>query len=429
MTSSTHQRVANDVMSRHVASFATNTSIAAVRAEVDREIARMARLGQIVDERSALTKTLALEAKRWLVTEKKAEEAEKANPTRHMAAVEGASEALWLSGPEPARRALEQSPPEEAASALRLRAATPEWAQPDERPAFHHPLADLDGWNSPATWVPLPAWPSVSGLHSPSVPLRGAAVETDATAPGDGRRTGGGGQLGQYRVLRTCRVRASAALSSEVVGALEPGRVIEVLARRTLTVPAAVQRKSARRRGRRSGAGGGMEPEPEPEPVATVVRLHFCGGWVSECTASRGLRSLEKLNKTLTSTQPRRQAGVGRHIAERKEASFYSYGVHHKNPAAARLIRPSTPLSPTQARRLGMPMTPAYTLGQLQAGGWRSLRAGNNSGPGSQIDPQRLEASLSNEAFESAFGMDKASFGRLPSFERERRKKILLLVA
>ena len=30
---------------------------------------------------------------------------------------------------------------------------------------------------------------------------------------------------------------------------------------------------------------------------------------------------------------------------------------------------------------------------QLQAGGWRSLRAGNNGGPGSQIDPQRLEAS------------------------------------
>jgi hypothetical protein len=36
---------------------------------------------------------------------------------------------------------------------------------------------------------------------------------------------------------------------------------------------------------------------------------------------------------------------------------------------------------------------------------------------------------LSNDAFESAFGMDKASFGRLPSFERERRKKILLLTA
>ena len=72
-----------------------------------------------------------------------------------------------------------------------------------------------------------------------------------------------------------------------------------------------------------------------------------------------------------------------------------------------------------------MPMTPSYTLAQLQAGAWRSL------GPakGSPVDPQRLEMSLSNDAFKAAFGMDKATFGRLPSFERERRKKIMLLTA
>ena len=94
-------------------------------------------------------------------------------------------------------------------------------------------------------------------------------------------------------------------------------------------------------------------------------------------------------------------------------------------------------LSPAQARRLGMHVTPTYTLAQLQAGAWRSLHRLQHSGTGGgsdsrslpRLDPQRLEMALSNDAFESAFGMDKASFGRLSSFERERRKKILLLTA
>ena len=77
-----------------------------------------------------------------------------------------------------------------------------------------------------------------------------------------------------------------------------------------------------------------------------------------------------------------------------------------------------------KARRLGMPLNPTYSLAQLQAGAWRALQKSK----GSCIDPTRLEASLSEEAFESAFGMDKAAFARLPSFERKRRKAILMLV-
>ena len=77
-----------------------------------------------------------------------------------------------------------------------------------------------------------------------------------------------------------------------------------------------------------------------------------------------------------------------------------------------------------QARRLGMPLNPPYSLAQLQAGAWRALQKSK----GSCIDPTRLEASLSEEAFDEAFGMDKAAFARLPSFERKRRKAILMLV-
>ena len=444
------------------------SSIALVRAEVDREIARMARLGQIMDERSALTRTLAEEARARLASEKLAEESEQtpaAPPGQHEDIMEegNATETLWLSEPVPVRQVLAQGPPDEASVALRAHAtaSSPERVRP---PA----VADLDGWDSPH--VPLPPWPSQSGLHSPSVPVRGAAVGTDASALAQGRRSGA--ELGHYRVLRTCRVRKAAALSSQVCGTLEPGRVIEVLARRTLTVSPAAQRKSARRRGGGGvrGANGATSSstaaasaaERREQQPAKVVRLQFCGGWVSECTASRGLRSLEKLDDTLSTTQPRRQAGVGRHIAERKEASFYCYGVHHKDkqdkqdkqdssrdqdrqekgtrsPRPTSYLRPSTPLSPAQARRLGMHVTPTYTLAQLQAGAWRSLHrlqhsysstgGGSDSRSPPRLDPQRLEMALSNDAFESAFGMDKASFGRLPSFERERRKKILLLTA
>eukprot|EP01046_Picozoa_sp_COSAG06_P076227 COSAG06_NODE_24221_length_669_cov_0.789474_1_plen_199_part_10 len=187
-----------------------------------------------------------------------------------------------------------------------------------------------------------------------------------------------------------------------------------------------------------AAASAAERREQREQQPTKVVRLQFCGGWVSECTASRGLRSLEKLDDTLSTTQPRRQAGVGRHIAERKEASFYSYGVHHKDkqdkqdkqdssrdqdrqekgtrsPRPTSYLRPSTPLSPAQARRLGMHVTPTYTLAQLQAGAWRSLHRLQHSGTGGggsdsrsppRLDPQRLEMALSNDAFESAFGMD-----------------------
>ena len=154
-----------------------------------------------------------------------------------------------------------------------------------------------------------------------------------------------------------------------------------------------------------------------------VVRLQFWGGWVSELTQRGGLRCLERLADGLGSTQPRRQAGVARHVAERMEASFYSEGVPFRQKRSVGQ-RPAMPLSPTQARRLGMPLNPTYSLAQLQAGALRALQKSK----GSCIDPTRLEASLSEEAFESAFGMDKAAFARLPSFERKRRKAILMLV-
>ena len=154
-----------------------------------------------------------------------------------------------------------------------------------------------------------------------------------------------------------------------------------------------------------------------------VVRLQFWGGWVSELTQRGGLRCLERLADGLGSTQPRRQAGVARHVAERMEASFYSEGVPFRQKRSVGQ-RPAMPLSPAQARRLGMPLDPTYSLAQLQAGAWRALQKSK----GSCIDPTRLEASLSEEAFDEAFGMDKAAFARLPSFERKRRKAILMLV-
>lgn len=411
------------------------SSIALVRAEVDREIARMARLGQIMDDRRALTQQLAVEARARLAAEKLSEESNKETPGHaHDILEEGsATESIWLANPDLTRYARAQAPPDEASFALQARAASPEPARS---------CADLDGWDAPQ--FPLPAWPSRSGLHSPSVPVRGAAVETDAAALAHGRRSG----LGQYRVLRTCRVRRAAALSSEICGTLEPGRVIEVVARRTVTVPPKRRGKGVSRRGSwcNTSAGDAADQQEQTDHPSKVVRLRFCGGWVSECTASRGLRSLQKLCDSLSTTQPRRQHGVGRHTAERLEASFYSHGVHHSDgdthltlepehkvhhrkhsskKSSGVYVRPGTPLSPSQARRLGMPMTPAYTLAQLQAGAWRSL----GSARGGPVDPQRLEMSLSNDAFEAAFGMDKATFERLPSFERERRKKIVLLTA
>ena len=105
------------------------------------------------------------------------------------------------------------------------------------------------------------------------------------------------------------------------------------------------------------------------------------------------------------------------------EASFYSEGVPFRQKRSVGQ-RPAMPLSPAQARRLGMPLDPTYSLAQLQAGAWRALQKSK----GSCIDPTRLEASLSEEAFDEAFGMDKAAFARLPSFERKRRKAILMLV-
>lgn len=394
------------------------SSIANVRAEVDREIARMARLGQIMDDRSALTKTLAEEARARLATERLSKESEKVPPDKHQDVLEegSATESLWLANPDPGRHVKATGPPDEAAVALQAHAASPE---------RERRVAGLDGWDAPH---PLPAWPSQSGLHSPSVPVRGAPVETDANALAHGRRSGD--CLGQYRVLRTCRVRRAADLSSEIYGTLEPGRVIEVLARRTVTVSPKVQRKGVRRRGTHSvtTSTDAADQRDSAEQSSRVVRLQFCGGWVSERTASRGLRSLQKLSGSLAKTQPRRPAGVARHIAERREASFYSRGVHHSDSnqrLGSTYVRPSTPLSPTQSRRLGMPITSTYTLAQLQAGGWRSLQVAKGVGP--SLDPQRLEMSLSNDAFEAAFGMDKATFARLPSYERERRKKILLL--
>ena len=85
------------------------SSIALVRAEVDREIARMARLGQIMDERSALTRTLAEEARARLASEKLAEESEQtpaAPPEQHEDILEegNATEMLWLSEPVPVRQ-------------------------------------------------------------------------------------------------------------------------------------------------------------------------------------------------------------------------------------------------------------------------------------------------------------------------------------
>ena len=409
------------------------SSIALVRAEVDREIARMARLGQIMDERRALTQVLAMEARARLAAEKLSDESDKQAPDHeHDILEEGsATESMWLADLEPARYARAKAPPDEASFALKARAASPAQARPG---------ANLDGWDTPP--FPVPPWPSLSGLHSPSVPVRGAAVETDAAAQTDGRRAG----PGQYRVLRTCRVRRAAALSSEICGTLEPGRVIDVVARRTVAVVPKRQRKSMSRRGSwcNVSAADAADRQAQTDQPATVVRLQFCGGWVSERTASRGLRCLKKLSDTLSTTQPRRQHGVGRHTAERLEASFYSHGVHHsdgdthlplepehkarhlkRSEKPGTYVRPSTPLSPAQARRLGMPMTSTYTLKQLQAGAWRSLRP-SKGGP---VDPQRLEMSLSNDAFKAAFGMDKATFERLPRFERERRKEIMLLTA
>lgn len=421
------------------------TSIALVRAEVDREIARMARISQVMDERSALTRTLAEEARARLAAEKLAQQSEKVTQVdrQHDILEEGSeTESMWRADPQPARQAWAREPPDEASAALQECAASPERAGRG---------AALDGWDAPQRRFPLPAWPSLSGLHSPSVPVRGAAVETDTKALVQGRRSGF--PLRRYRVLRTCRVRRAAELGSEICGTLEPGRVIEVVARRTLTVSAKQLRGSTRRRGSCSSVSA--SDAANPEQPTKVVRLQFHGGWVSECTASRGLRSLQKLSDSLSTTQPRRQPGVGRHTAERGESSFYCRGVHHSDvhdseaqpppdnrrdnitkehrkgdgklsPRRA-YVRPSTPLSPSQARRLGMPMTPAYGLADLQAGAWRSLRAAKGSA--SVIDPQRLEMSLSNDAFEAAFGMSKVSFGRLPGFERERRKKILLLTS
>ena len=407
------------------------SSIALVRAEVDREIARMARLGQIMDERRTLTQKLAVEARGRLAAERLSEESGTRVPDHEDDILEegSATESVWLADPEPTRHVRAKAPPEEASFALKARAASPEQVRPG---------INLDGWDAPP--FPLPPWPSLSGLHVPSVPVRGAPVGTDAAALADGRRA----RPEQYRVLRTCRVRRAAALNSEICGTLEPGRVIEVVARRTVTAVPKRQRKGMRRRGSwcNVSAADAADREAQTDQPATVVRLQFYGGWVSECTASRGLRSLQKLSNALSTTQPRRQHGVGRHTAERLEGSFYSHGVHHsdgdthltlepehkarhqkRSEKSDKYVRPSTPLSPAQARRLGMPMTSTYTLAQLQAGAWRSLRPSK----GAPVDPQRLEMSLSHDAFIAAFGMDKMTFQRLPRFERERRKEIMLL--